>query len=106
VTDGFGPEGSVTISFIGYTTPDRAEAARAFEDEVLALLPAHGAKVVARGHRRVGQDEALPIEVHTLWFPSRAAFEGYLGDPARAEMLDRHGEVFDAKIMVEVEPIP
>ena len=99
-------DGSVTIAFIGYTTPGRADAARAFEDEVLALMPVYGAKVVARGHRSAGQDAALPAEVHTLWFPSRRAFQAYLDDPARAEILQRHGDVFDTKIVVEVDPIP
>jgi hypothetical protein len=99
-------DGPVTVAFIGYTSADRAEAARAFEDEVLSLLPAHGAAVVARGHRAAGQDPTLPVEVHTLWFPTRASFQAYLDDPRRAEMLERHGEGFDDKIVVEVEPIP
>jgi hypothetical protein len=96
----------VTIAFVGYTSPDRAEAARAFEDEVLALMPTHGATVMARGHRSEGQDQSLPVEVHTLWFPSRVAFQAYLDDPLRAEISERHGDVFDTKIVVEVEPIP
>jgi hypothetical protein len=98
-------EDPVTVAFVGYTSLDRAAAARAFEDEVLALMPNHGARVVARGHRATGQDPSLPVEVHTLWFPSRAAFQGYLDDPTRAEILGRHGEVFDTKIVVEMEPI-
>ena len=41
-----------------------------------------------------------------MWFPSRRAFQAYLDDPARAEILQRHGDVFDTKIVVEVDPIP
>jgi hypothetical protein len=99
-------EEPLTVAFVGYTSPERADAARAFEDEVLAVLPTHGAKVIARGHRRAGQDPALPVEIHTLWFPSRDAFQGYLDDPIRAQVIERHGEVFDTKIVVEMDPIP
>jgi hypothetical protein len=99
-------DGEVTIAFVGYTSMDRADAARAFEDEVLDLMPTHGARVVARGHRAAGQDPSLPVEVHTLWFPSRDAYRAYLDDPSRAEISERHGDVFDTKIVVEVDPIP
>ena len=98
-------EGPFTIAFVGTTTAERAEAASAFEDEVLALLPDHGARVVYRGHRAPGQDPALPVEVHLLWFPSRAAFDAYLADDRRQGALARHGEVFTEKVVVELDEV-
>lgn len=95
--------GPVTLAFVGYTTPERAEAAHAYEDEVLALLADHGAAVVQRARRRPGQDPALPVEVHVLRFPSRAALEAYLANPRRLAALDRHGETFTDKQVVEVD---
>jgi hypothetical protein len=98
-------DGPFTLAFIGTTTPELAEAARAFEDEVLALLPDHGARVAYRGHRAAGQDPSLPVEVHLLWFPSRAAFDGYLADDRRQAALARHGDVFTAKVVVELDEV-
>ena len=94
-----------TLAFVGYTTEDRADQAAAFEDAVLPLLADHGARVLYRGRRRSGQDAALPFEVHLLWFPSRDAFAAYLADDRRRALLDRFGEVFTAKQVVELDPI-
>jgi hypothetical protein len=98
-------DGPFTLAFVGTTTVDRAEAARAFEDEVLSLLPDHGARVIYRGHRTAGQDPTLPVEVHLLWFPSRGAFEAYLADDRRHDALARHGQVFTEKVVVELDEV-
>ena len=98
-------DGPFTIAFVGTTDAARAGAARAFEDEVLALLPDHGARVLYRGHRAEGQDPALPVEVHLLWFPSRVAFDAYLADERRQAALVRHGDVFTEKVVVELDEV-
>ena len=95
-------EGPVTIAFVGYAGEALAGRASRYEDEVLPLLADHGATVLFRGRRRPDQDASLPHEVHVLRFPSRAALDGYLADERRARLLERHGEVFDAKHAVEV----
>ncbi|MGI9602855.1 MAG: hypothetical protein ACR2QE_13300 [Acidimicrobiales bacterium] len=95
----------VTVAFVGAAPPERAGAVHAFETEVLRLMPTHGARVVFRGHRRAGQPTELPMEFHVLEFPTRAAYQAFLGDPRRAEVVERHGEVFTTKTVVEVEPI-
>jgi hypothetical protein len=91
-----------TLAFVGYADR-RADAAAAYEDAVLPLLADHGARIVFRGRRTAGQDEALPFEVHVLWFPSRAAYEGYLGDDRRRALRDEFGEVFTRKDAVAVD---
>jgi uncharacterized protein (DUF1330 family) len=70
---------------------DGQEAALvAYEDEVLALVPAHGGSVLQRVRaRHEGVETAQPFEVHVIRFPDQAAFDGYLADPRRAELADR-----------------
>ena len=94
-----------TIAFVGTAEPGKADAARAYEDEVLALLPDHGARVIYRGHRTAGQDPTLPVEVHLLWFPSQEAFQAFLADVRRHAAFDRHGEVFTQKVVVELDEV-
>jgi hypothetical protein len=94
-----------TIAFVGYADAEHAEAASAFEDEVLALLADHGARVVHRGRRAAHEDAALPLEVHLLWFPHRQSFAAYLADGRRQALLARYGEVFTTKHAFEVDTI-
>jgi hypothetical protein len=94
-----------TIAFIGRADPSLVDAAAAFEDDVLALLPDHGARLVYRGRRSAGQDPSLPAEVHLIWFPSRTAFDAYLADDRRRVLLERHGEVFTEKLVVELDEV-
>jgi uncharacterized protein (DUF1330 family) len=94
-----------TIGFVGHTTAELAGRAAEYEDAVLPLLADHGARVVYRGRRAQGQDEALPFEMHLLWFPSQDAYDAYLGDPGRSEVLERFGDVFTSKQAVELDEI-
>lgn len=94
-----------TIAFIGRTEPEMVDAAAAYEDAVLTLLPDHGARVLYRGRRAAGQDPSLPAEVHLLWFPSQSAFEEYLADPRRHALIAAHGEVFSDKTVVELDEV-
>lgn len=98
-------EEPILLAFVGHAAPGRADDAAAFEDAVLPLLADHGARVVFRGRRRAGQDPALPFEVHLLWFPDRGAFEGYLADARRTELLERFGDVFAVKQAVEIDTV-
>jgi hypothetical protein len=94
-----------TVVFVGYATESSAPQAAAYEDAVLPLLADHGARVVYRGRRVPGQDPMLPAEVHLLWFPHRHAFDAYIADHRRTELVARFGEVFTAKHAVEMETI-
>ena len=99
------PGQPITLAFVGHATPALADRAAAYEDAVLPLLADHGARLLYRGRRKEGQDAMLPFEVHVLWFPNRAAFDAYLVDDRRADLLRRFGEVFRSKQVVEVETI-
>jgi uncharacterized protein (DUF1330 family) len=95
----------LTLGFYGHASAGLSDRARRFEDEVLALLPAYGAKVVFRGHRKAGESDDLPAEFHVLWFPSDEALDSYLHDPRRSEILVRYGDVFSRKVVVRLDPI-
>jgi hypothetical protein len=96
---------TITIGFIGHTTPDLTSSASAFENDLLPLLARVGATVRFRGVRHDGQDDALPYELHVLEFPSEHAFAAYLADPDRAAIIERHGEVFTTTTVVRLDPI-
>lgn len=100
-----GTEKPFTLAFVGYTTPDLADEAAAYEDAVLPLVIEHGGHVVYRGRRAQGQDPNMPFEVHLLWFPGPSAFHAYIDDPRRAELITKFGEVFTSTHVVEIETI-
>jgi len=95
----------ITIGFHGYGPDADAAAARAFEDEVLALLVDHGGRVLFRGTRAAGQPETEPLELHVLWFPDQATFDAYLADERRLAVIERHGAVFADKRVVLLDPV-
>lgn len=99
------PEDHFTIVFAGYADPGSSDRAVAFEDEVLPLLADHGARLLFRGRRADGEDPSLPLEVHVTWFPHRAAFDAYLADERRLAAVERYGEPFSAKQVVEVDTV-
>jgi hypothetical protein len=94
-----------TIAFVGHAAAGSSDAAVAYEDAVLPLLDDHGARLLYRGRRAAGQVDALPLEVHLIWFPSRAAFDAYLADERRRALIEQFGEVFTTKQVVELDPI-
>ncbi len=55
-----------------------------YEDAVLALVPAHGGRVLQRA--RTAGDADGPLEVHFLEFPSEGALDAYMADPQRAAL--------------------
>ncbi|WP_052371704.1 DUF1330 domain-containing protein [Amycolatopsis taiwanensis] len=60
----------------------------AYEDDVLALLDRHGARLVARVHTTTGP-VGQPTEVQIIDLPSEAALTAYLDDPDRLAMSAR-----------------
>jgi uncharacterized protein (DUF1330 family) len=57
----------------------------AYEDDVLALLDRHGARLVARVQNAGGFDGS-PFEVQIIDLPGEAAFAAYMDDPDRVAM--------------------
>lgn len=80
---------ALTLAVLLWPHPGEDDALRAYEDEVLALLPDHGGRVVSRVRRRSdgeGPDGDGPLEVQIIDLPDQAALDGYLADPRRAKL--------------------
>lgn len=67
----------------------RAEDLAAFEDAVLALLPAHGGRLLSRDSV-VDRRDGDPLEVQLIDLPGETALTAYLADPARSELARTH----------------
>ncbi len=59
----------------------------AYEDEVLELLPDHGARLISRA-RTAGLD-GEPYEIQLIEFPSEDALADYVADERRMAMADQ-----------------
>ena len=77
----------VTLCVLLDAVPGRETELAEYEDEVLALLPDHGARLVQRV--RAVDPATVPLEVQVLEFPSEGALEAYLADPRREALADR-----------------
>jgi uncharacterized protein (DUF1330 family) len=74
-----------------------------YEDQVLARLPAHGARLLSRV--RAEDPEAEPFEVHLIEFPSEAGLEDYLADPARVAMRGLRDAAIASTEILRVEVV-
>lgn len=85
--------------------PGRGHDLAAFEDEVLALLPEHGGRLISR-HVVIERDDGDPLEVQVIEMPDEEALTGYVRDPVRARLARTHDR--DAIIartqLLRVEP--
>ena len=75
----------VTLCVLLTAVPGNEQLLVEYEDDVLELLPAHGARLLSRV-RSLDPSEA-PFEVQIIEFPSEAALEQYLQDPARVARI-------------------
>ncbi len=76
----------LTLAVLLWPRPGEDDALCAYEDDVLALLPDHGGRVVSRVRRRAG--EVGPLEVQIIDLPGDSALDAYLADPRRAKLAD------------------
>ncbi|WP_460573119.1 DUF1330 domain-containing protein [Humibacter soli] len=83
---------SVVLCVTLWPNPGQEEALVSYEDSVLALLPEHGARVVARVRAETfAGDEpghGHPFETQIIELPDEAALDAYLADPRRAAASD------------------
>lgn len=77
--------------------PGMEAALVAYEDSVLALLPEHGARLIARVRAGDGDQETAaadaeadghPFETQIIELPNDAALDAYLRDPRRSAASD------------------
>lgn len=78
----------VLLCCLLWAHPGQEDALTAYEDEVLALLPDHGA-AAQRVRSAVAVAADQPTEVQLYRFPSQQALDAYLSDPRRLALADR-----------------
>lgn len=89
---------NVTLCVLLWAREGREAALVAYEDQVLALLPAHGATVLQRA--RTDGSDGQPLEVHLLAFPSERALEEYMRDDRRTQLTaDREEAIARTEIL-------
>ncbi len=93
---------TVTLCVLLTPKPGGEAGLVAYEDRVLALLAAHGGRVLQRVRTIDGSTN--PYEVHVLEMPSEAALAEYMEDPARLALADlREQAIADTQVLrVEV----
>ncbi len=75
---------TVTLCVMLWAAPGGEQHLVEYEDQVLGLLPAHGARLVMRVRNQAAATE--PYEAHVIEFPSDAALDAYMADPTRAAL--------------------
>jgi len=80
--------------------PGHEEGLVAYEDRVLALVPAHGGVVLQRA--RSSGDEGHPLEVQFYRFPSEGALQAYLADDRRVALAAERDRVVARTELIRV----
>ena len=93
----------VTLCVLLTATPGNVELLAEYEDRVLELLAAHGARLTARVRSLDAPD--APHEVQLLEFPSEDALAAYMADPARLALAELRARAIAATQVVRVEDV-
>lgn len=75
-----------------------------YEDQVLRLLPGHGARVLQRVRSQEPSDG--PFEAHLLEFPSEAALDQYMADPSRLALSELRDRAIARTELLRVDVVP
>lgn len=91
----------LTLCALVWAVPGREDLLTAYEDEVLALLSGHGARVLSRA-RSQGDG---PHEVQLLEFPSERDLSAFMEDPARTALAAERTRVVARTELIPVDLI-
>jgi uncharacterized protein (DUF1330 family) len=83
--------GPVELCVLLWAHPGNEDGLVAYEDRVLALVPAHGGTVLQRA--RSSGDAGHPLEVQFYRFPSEDALQSYLADDRRVALAAERDRV-------------
>jgi uncharacterized protein (DUF1330 family) len=90
----------ITLTAMLWPHPGQEQALIDYEDTVLALIPAHGGRVISRVRRT--DDTDGPFEVQLIEFPSEDAVAAYMVDPVRVGLADVHASAIARTEVVRV----
>jgi uncharacterized protein (DUF1330 family) len=95
---------TLTLCVLLWAHPGAEEALAAYEDQVLALVPGHGGRVIQRA--RSGGAGGYPLEIHILEFPSPQALDAYRSDGRRQALAGERDRAIAKTEVIEVELVP
>jgi hypothetical protein len=81
----------VELCVLLWALPGHDDGLVAYEDRVLALVPAHGGTVLQRA--RSSGEGGHPLEVQFYRFPSEDALQAYLADDRRVALASERDRV-------------
>lgn len=94
---------TVTLCVLLWAHPGQADALTVYEDEVLALLPDHSARLLQRAR---SLEPGHPNEVQLYEFPGQAELDAYLADPRRLALSTQRDAAIARTELWPVEHIP
>lgn len=94
-------DGPVELCVLLWAQPGHEDGLVAYEDRVLALVPAHGGAVLQRA-RSTGE-AGHPLEVQFYRFPSEAALQAYLADDRRVALAAERDRVVARTEFIRVD---
>lgn len=79
---------AITLCVLLWAVDGERDGLTAYEDAVLALVPAHGGTVLSRVRRLAADDanDGQPDEVQIIEMPDDDALAAYMADPARTAL--------------------
>lgn len=95
----------LTLCVLLWPVPGHEDRLVAYEDEVLALVRAHGGAVVSRV-RRTGGGSDQPYEVQVIELPDQQALDDYLADPRRTALSALREESIARTEILPVSTVP
>jgi uncharacterized protein (DUF1330 family) len=95
---------ALTLCVLLTAVPGHEAGLADYEDQVLALLADHGARVLQRVRTIEGPADA-PSEVHVLEFPSQDALDEYMKNPARLALADLRDRSIASTQLLRVEVV-
>src|SRR3954469_19054970 len=90
----------VELCVLLWAHPGQEAGLVAYEDRVLALVPAHGGTVLQRA--RTSGEDGHPLEVQFYRFPSEAALQAYLADDRRVALAAERDRVVSRTELMRV----
>ena len=93
----------LTLCVLLWAHPGAEEALTAYEDQVLALIPDYGGKVISRA--RSSGAGGYPREIQLLEFPSPQALDAYTADSRRQALAGDRDRAVARTEVIEVDLI-
>ena len=94
---------TLVLTALLWPHPGQEQLLIEYEDTVLALIPAHGGRVLSRV-RRVDDSDG-PFEQQVIEFPDEDAVAAYMVDPVRVALADTHARAIARADVSRVEAV-